>query len=178
MSTVAILVVLFASVIGLLLVYAATRPDSFRIERSAHIQAPPEKVFDFIDDFRRWTAWSPWENIDPALKRTYSGAAAGKGAAYAWEGNRNVGSGRMEITESTPASKIVIKLDFIRPFEGHNIAEFTLVPGARGGTALTWAMYGPSPYVSKLMGIFVSMDRMIGGQFEQGLAKLKKSSET
>jgi len=178
MSTLAILALLFAALIGLLLVYAATRPDSFRIERSAHIQAPPEKVFAYINDFRRWTAWSPWENIDPALKRTYSGAVAGKGAAYAWEGNGNVGSGRMEITESTPASKIVIKLDFIKPFEGHNIAEFTLVPGARGGTALTWAMYGPSPYISKLMGIFMSMDRMIGGQFEQGLAKLKKSSET
>ena len=178
MSTLAILALLFAAVIGLLLVYAATRPESFRIERSAHIQAPPETVFAFINDFHRWTAWSPWEHIDPALKRTYSGAAAGKGAAYAWEGNRNVGSGRMEITESTPASKILIKLDFIKPFEGHNIAEFTLVPGAQGGTALTWAMYGPSPYISKLMGIFMSMDRMIGGQFEQGLAKLKKSSET
>lgn len=165
MSVLSILCLLFAALIGLLLVYAATRPDGFRIERSAHIQAPPEKVFAFIDDFRRWTAWSPWENIDPALK-------------YAWEGNRNVGSGRMEITESTPASKILIKLDFIKPFEGHNIAEFTLVPGAQGGTALTWAMYGPSPYISRLMGIFMSMDRKIGGQFEQGLAKLKKSSET
>lgn len=177
MSVPAILAVLVAALIGLLLVYAATRPDSFRIERSAHIQAPPEKVFAAINDFRRWAAWSPWENIDPALKRTFGGAAAGKGAAYAWEGNRNVGSGRMEIGESTPSSKIVIKLDFLKPFEAHNIAEFTLVPGAQGGTALTWAMYGPSPYVSKLMGIFMSMDRMVGAQFEQGLANLKSISE-
>ena len=178
MSILSILAVMFAAIVGLLLVYAATRPDSFRIERSAHIQAPPEKVFAPIDDFHRWTAWSPWENIDPALKRTYSGPAAGKGAVYAWEGNRNIGSGRMEITESTPSSKVLIQLDFFKPLEGHNIAEFTLVPAAQGGTALTWAMYGPSPYISKLMGIFMSMDRMIGGQFEKGLAKLKKLSET
>lgn len=177
MSILAILAVLFAALIGLLLVYAATRPDGFRIERSAHIQAPPEKVFAAINDFQRWKAWSPWESIDPALRRNYGGAAAGMGATYAWEGNRNVGAGRMEITESTPASKILIKLDFIKPFEGHNIAEFTLVPGAHGGTALTWAMYGPSPYISKLMGIFMSMDRMIGGQFEKGLANLKSISE-
>jgi len=178
MSVLSILAVMFAAVVGLLLVYAATRPDSFRIERATHIQAPPEKVFTLIDDFHRWTAWSPWENIDPALKRTYGGPAAGKGATYAWEGNRNIGSGRMEIVASEMHSKILIKLDFITPFEGHNIVEFTLVPAAQGGTELTWAMYGPSPYISKLMGIFMSMDRMIGGQFEQGLANLKKSSET
>jgi uncharacterized protein YndB with AHSA1/START domain len=177
MSVLVILAVIFAALAGLLLVYAATRPDGFRIERSAHIQAPPEKVFAQIDDFRRWTAWSPWENIDPGLKRSYGGAAAGAGAAYAWEGNSKVGSGRMEITESRAPSKIVIKLDFIKPFEAHNTAEFTLVPGAQGGTALTWAMYGPSPYASKLMGIFMNMDRMVGAQFEQGLANLKSIAE-
>ncbi len=158
------------------LAYAATRPDAFRIERSAVIQAPPEKVFAFINDFRRWTAWSPWENIDPQLKRSYSGAASGKGTAYAWEGNNNVGSGRMEITESTLPSKILIKLDFLKPFEAHNTAEFTLTPAPQG-TTVRWAMYGPSPYVSKLMGVFMNMDRMVGGQFEQGLANLRAAAE-
>jgi len=160
-----------------ILAFAATRPDSFRIERSASIKAPPDKVFAQINDFHRWTAWSPWEKLDPQLKRAYTGAESGKGAAYAWEGNRNVGSGRMEITDSTQASKIVIKLDFISPFEGHNIAEFTLQPDAQG-TTVTWAMFGPSPYISKLMGVFFSMDSMIGGYFEQGLASLKAISET
>jgi uncharacterized protein YndB with AHSA1/START domain len=163
-------------VVGVL-VFAAMRPDSFRVERSTTIKAPPEKIFALVNDFQRWTAWSPWEYIDPNLKRTYGGAAAGKGAAYAWEGDRNVGSGRMEITAADAPSKIVIRLDFLKPFEAHNTAEFTF---ARQGdaTAVTWAMYGPSPYMSKLIGLVFSMDRMVGGMFEQGLVNLKKSSET
>jgi uncharacterized protein YndB with AHSA1/START domain len=177
-----IILIVFAVALVALLIYAATRPDAFRVERSAVIQAPPEKVFALIDDFRRWTAWSPWEKVDPQLKRTHSGAHSGKGAAYAWEGNRNVGSGRMEIVECMPPSnaapaKIVIKLDFITPFEGHNTAEFTLTPGPQG-TTVSWAMFGPSPYISKLMGIFLNMDRMIGGQFELGLAAMKTVAET
>lgn len=155
-----------------LLVFAATRPDSFRIERSAVIKAPAEKVFAQINDFHAWTAWSPWERIDPALKRTYSGAPAGKGAAYAWEGNSEVGRGRMEITESTPASKIVIRLDFEKPFEAHNVAEFTLA-AAEGGTRVTWVMHGPNPFSAKLIQVFMSMDAMVGKQFEDGLANLK-----
>ena len=170
--TVLAVVVLFAG----LLLFAATRPGSFRIERSATLQAPPEKIFPHIDDFHRWTTWSPWENIDPQLKRSYSGAANGPGAVYAWEGNSKVGSGRMEITGSAPSSKVVIRLDFLKPFEAHNTAEFTLVPGAQG-TIVNWAMYGPSPFVSKLMGIFFNMDRMVGAQFEQGLANLKSITE-
>jgi uncharacterized protein YndB with AHSA1/START domain len=168
----------FAVAIVALLAFTATRADSFRIERSAQIKAPPEKIFALINDLHRWTAWSPWEKIDPRLKRSYTGAASGMGAAYAWEGNSKVGAGRMEITDATAASKIVIKLDFIEPFEGHNTAEFTLTPGAQGETTVNWAMYGPSPFVSKLIGIFFNMDRMIGGQFEQGLANLKTASET
>ena len=170
--TVLAVVVLFAGV----LIFAATRPGSFRIERSATFQAPPEKIFPHIDDFHRWTTWSPWENIDPQLKRSYSGAANGPGAVYAWEGNSKVGSGRMEITGSAPSSKVVIQLDFLKPFEAHNTAEFTLLPGAQG-TTVNWAMYGPSPFVSKLMGIFFNMDRMAGAQFEQGLANLKSITE-
>lgn len=159
-----------------LLAYAATLPDRFRIERSAVIQAPPEKVFGLVDDLRKWTAWSPWENVDPALKRSYSGAANGRGAAYGWEGNRDVGTGRMEITESAPGARIVLKLDFLEPFEAHNTAEFTFTPSG-GGTAVSWAMYGPSPYLSKLMGLVFNMDKMVGGQFAQGLANLKSVAE-
>ena len=159
-----------------ILVYAATRPDAFRIERSATIKAPPEKIFALVNELRAWTAWSPWEKIDPELKRSYTGAQSGKGAGYAWEGNSKVGTGRMEITESAAPSKIVIRLDFLKPFEAHNTAEFSF---ARQGeaTTVTWAMFGPSPYVSKLMGLVFNMDRMVGGQFETGLANLKKISE-
>ena len=162
--------------IAALLIYATTRPDTFRLERSTVILVPPEKVFALIDNFHDWTKWSPWENIDPALKRTYGGPDAGRGTLYAWEGNNKVGSGRMEITESAPAEKIVIKLDFLKPFEAHNIAEFTFAP-KDGGTVVTWAMYGPCPFISKLMQIFCSMDKMVGGQFEQGLANLKAAAE-
>jgi len=174
MLTAAIVV---AVVLAALFAYAATRPDQFRIERSAVIKASPEKIFAYIDDFHRWPAWSPWEKIDPALKRSYSGPQSGKGAVYGWEGNSKVGSGRMEITESAAPSKVVIKLDFLKPFEAHNTAEFTLSPGVQG-TSVTWAMFGPSPFVSKLMGIFFNMERMVGAQFGQGLANLKAITET
>ena len=165
-----------AALVAAILLYAATRPDAFRIERAVSIKASAERIFALIDDFHQWVSWSPWENIDPALKRTYSGAASGVGTAYAWEGNSKVGSGRMEITACTPASKITIKLDFLKPFEAHNTAEFTL-EHKDGVTHVTWAMHGPSPYLSKLMGLFFSMERMVGGQFEQGLAKLKSVAE-
>ena len=171
------IVLAILALIAIVLVYAATRPDTFRVERTARIAAPAEKIFPLINDFHRWGEWSPYEKLDPAMKRSFGGAPSGRGATYAWEGNDKAGAGKMEIAQSTPSSKVAIKLDFIKPFEGHNIAEFTLVPGAQGGTALNWAMYGPSPYISKLMGIFMSMDRMIGGQFEQGLANLKSISE-
>ena len=174
LKIVAIAVVVLA---GGVLLFAASRPDSFRIERSANIKAPPEKVFALVNDFRRWTEWSPWENIDPALKRTYQGAATGKGAAYGWEGDKNVGSGRMEILESTPGSLITIKLDFLKPFEAHNTAQFKF-DRAGDTTTVTWAMFGPSPYLSKLMGLVFDMDKMVGGQFEQGLATLKAKSES
>ena len=154
----------------------ATRPDSFRIERSATFKAAPEKVFPLINDFHQWEAWSPWEKIDPGLKRTYEGAASGKGAVYTWNGNKDVGAGRMEIVESTPASKIVLKLDFTAPFAANNAVEFIL---ERQGetTRITQAMYGPSPFISKLMGLFFSIDKMVGDKYEQGLASLKAIAE-
>lgn len=171
-----IVLLVVAVAIAAVLIYAATRPDSFRIERSATIKAPPEKIFAQVNELKAWTAWSPWEKIDPALKRTYSGTASGKGAAYAWEGNKDVGSGRMEITESALPSKITIKLDFLKPFEAHNTAEFTFVRQG-DATIVTWAMFGPSPYLSKLIGLVFNMDRMVGGQFETGLANLKSIAE-
>jgi uncharacterized protein YndB with AHSA1/START domain len=176
--------ILLLGAVGLLvaaiLIYAATRPDSFRIERSASIKAPPEKIFPLISDFHQWTAWSPWENIDPQLKRAYSGAPSGRGAAYSWEGNSKVGSGRMEITDAAAPLRVVIRLDFIEPIEGHNTTEFKLEPAAgsaAGATAVTWAMFGPSPYLSKVMGVFFNMDSMVGNQFELGLANLRSVSE-
>ena len=162
--------------IGALLAYAATRPDTFRVERATVIKAPPAKVFALIDDFHQWAGWSPWEKLDPAMKRTHSGAANGKGAVYAWEGNSDVGAGRMEILETTAPSRVLIRLDFMKPFEATNTAEYTIQPEG-DATRVTWAMYGPAPFLSKLMQVFVSMDKMIGKDFEQGLANLKALAE-
>lgn len=165
-------VVLVAAV----LLFAATRPDSFRVQRSTSIKAPPEKIFPLIADFHAWGAWSPWEKLDPTMKRTHSGAPSGKGAVYAWDGNNEVGAGRMEIAEVSAPSRLSIKLDFSRPMEGHNTAEFTLVPKG-DASELTWAMFGPNPYLSKLIGLFLDMDKMIGKDFEAGLANLKALAE-
>ena len=125
---------------------------------------------------KQHTLGFPWETIDPALKRTYGGVVDGRGAVYEWEGNNQVGQGRMEILESVPSSKILIKLDFLKPFEGHNTAEFTLA-GRGGSTDVTWAMYGPLPFMAKVMSVFCMMERMVGPQFETGLANLKKATE-
>jgi len=174
---IAVLVVVVA--VAGLLIYAATRPDDFRVERSIAVKAPPDKVMALVGDLRGWTAWSPYEKKDPAMKRAYSGAAAGKGAAYEWDGNKEVGHGRMEILEATP-SKVVIKLDFITPFEAHNIAEFTAQPQGDGkgdNTNVTWAMYGPSPFIAKVMQTVINMDRMVGKDFEAGLQNLKAVAE-
>jgi hypothetical protein len=168
--------IVIAVLLAGMLIFAATRPDTFRVQRSTSIKAPPERIFPLINDFQGWRVWSPWENLDPALKRSYSGPKSGKGAVYAWQGNNDVGHGRMEIDESSAPSKIVIKLDFLRPFEAHNIAEYTLAQQG-DATNVTWTMYGPSPYLSKLFGVFCSMDRMVGTKFEEGLANLKALAE-
>ena len=169
-------IVVLVLVVGVL-AFAATKPDSFRVQRSASIKAPPEKVFALINDLKGWNAWSPYEKKDPAMKGTLSGAPTGKGAIYEWAGNKEVGKGRMEITDAVPPSKVLIKLDFIEPFEGHNTAQFDLQP--RGDmTDVTWAIYGPSPFITKLMGVFFNMDTMIGRDFETGLANLKAVAES
>src|SRR5512134_3178043 len=168
--------IIVAILIAGVLILAATRPDTFRVQREANIQAPPEKVFAFINDFNRWGAWSPWEKKDPAMKRTFGAATSGKGATYAWEGNKDVGRGRMEIAESVPPSRIAIKLDFVKPFEAHNTVDFTLAP--RGETtSVTWAMQGHTPYFAKIIHVFIDMDSMVGKDFEAGLASLKAAAE-
>ena len=177
-ETIAIIALVLAIAIVMVLILAAAKPDTFRVQRAAVVKAPPEKIFPLINDFHQWTTWSPWENKDPAMKRTYSGAQSGKGALYAWDGNKNVGSGRMEILDASSPSKIVIKLDFFKPFEGHNIAEFTMLPqGDAASTNITWVMHGPAPFMSKVMQVFMNMDSMIGKDFEIGLANLKTLTE-
>lgn len=163
--------------IAAVLIYAATQPDTFRVQRTTTIAASPQKIFDLIDNFHSWSAWSPWEKMDPAMKRSYSGTATGKGAIYEWEGNDKVGKGRMEIVQSSPPSNVIIRLDFSKPFEAHNTVEFTIMPNA-GATNVTWSMIGHNPYLAKLMQVFFSMDRMVGKDFETGLANLKASAES
>ena len=172
---VAIVVLLSAMLAGLLAV-AATKPDIFRVQRMANIKAEPEKIFALINDLHAWVAWSPYEQKDPAMRRTYSGAASGKGAAYEWDGDSNVGKGRMEITDTSVPSKITIKLDFMRPIEGHNMVDFTLKPQG-GSTNVTWDMHGPSPLIGKVIGLLIDMDRMVGKDFEDGLNNLKILAE-
>ena len=167
-----VIVVLIAGV----LILAATKPDTFRVQRAASIKAPPDKIFALINDFNRWGGWSPWEKKDPAMKRTFGATTSGKGAVYAWEGNKDVGQGRMEIAESIPPSKIALNLDFVKPFEAHNLVEFTLEPKG-DATNVTWAMQGDTPYFAKIIHVFINMDKMVGKDFETGLANLKTIAE-
>jgi hypothetical protein len=175
-ETLVIIAAVLAIAIAIVLVLAARKPDTFSVQRATAIKAPPEKIFPLINDFHQWVSWSPYENKDPAMKRTYSGAESGKGAAYAWDGNKNVGSGRMEILDTSVPTKIIIKLDFFTPFEGHNTAEFTMLPQG-DATKVTWLMHGPATFMSKIMHVFMNIDRMVGKDFEAGLANLKSLTE-
>ena len=171
-TLVTILVVLLIAV----LVLATTKPATLHVERSASINAPPERIFAFINDFRSWSNWSPYARKDPGMKLTLGSITAGKGAVYEWDGDRNVGQGRMELVDAVPPSKATIKLDFSRPMEAHNVVTFSLVP-QDGQTRVTWAMDGPMPFMSKVMSVFMNMDTMIGKDFEVGLANLKDVAE-
>jgi hypothetical protein len=171
-----IVVIAVVVLIAAVLIFAATRPGSFAVQRATSIGASPDKIFPLINDFKNWGAWSPYEKRDPAMKRTYSSATSGKGAVYEWHGNSQVGKGRIEITEASAPARVTIKLDMIKPMEGHNIVNFTLEP--RGGaTQVTWAMRGSCAYMAKVMGLFLDMDKMIGKDFESGLANLKTQAE-
>lgn len=165
-----------AIALGVLLLYAATRPDTFRVQRSASIRASAEKIHPLINDMRRFNSWNPYNKKDPHVKGSYRGPAAGPGAGYDFEGNKDVGKGSIQIVDPVTPNRVSMKLDMIEPFEGHNRVEFTLAP--RGdSTEVTWAIHGPSPFMAKLMGIFFDMDRMIGRDFEAGLADLKAAAE-
>jgi hypothetical protein len=164
------------AIIAAILIIAAFQPNTFRIQRTATIKAPPEKIVPLLADFHRWSSWSPYEKLDPAMKRTLSGAPSGPGAVYAWDGNNKAGAGRMEVLSASPAA-VKIKLDFTRPFASHNMAEFTLEPHG-DTTNVTWAMTGPQMYIGKVICLFFNMDQMVGKDFETGLANLKGIAET
>lgn len=163
--------------IALILIAASFKPSEFRIARHAVVSAPPEAVFPHVNELRRWAAWSPWEKLDPAMHRTFSGPAAGPGAIYAWDGNREVGAGRMTILESRPGELIRLKLEFFKPMANVCTAEFKFEPVNRQ-TAVEWSMSGRSNFVGKVMCLFMNMDKMCGSQFEKGLAELRRVAET
>jgi uncharacterized protein YndB with AHSA1/START domain len=167
---------LVVAAVAVLLIYAATRPGTFRVQRSLAIQAPADKLFPLISDMRQFNTWNPYNRKDPQMKGSYRGPASGPGAAYDFAGNKDVGKGSLEIVDVMAPNRVAMRLDMMEPFEGHNAIEFTLAPSGQG-TEVTWAMHGPSPYMAKLMGIFFNMDQMIGRDFEAGLANLKAQAE-
>jgi uncharacterized protein YndB with AHSA1/START domain len=168
-------VVLLVVTLGAVLAYATTKPDTFRVQRATSITAPPEKIFPLLNDLHAHKSWSPFEK-DPNMKRTHSGAPHGEGAVFEWDGNREVGAGRIAITESRAPSKVTMALDMLKPFEAHNIVEFTLEPDG-SSTSVTWAMHGPQPYLAKIVSTLIDCDKMVGTQFEEGLANLKALAE-
>ena len=164
-----------AALVAALLIYAAFKPDNFRLSRSTTIAAPPDKVFALINDLRRFNEWNPFAKLDPQNAITYDAVTAGVGGAYNWQGEKS-GAGRMQITESVPAQRVTAKLDFTKPFEAHNQVDFTVQPQGNGST-VTWAMHGPMPYLNRLMTVFFDMDKTVGKDFEAGLANLKALAE-
>lgn len=163
-------------VIVLILVIAAFQSPDFKVERSITIAAPADTPFSYVNDFHRWSEWSPWAKLDPNMKETFSGPASGTGAVYQWAGDSKVGEGRMTITESRPSDLVRIKLDFLKPFEATHDTAFTFTPQS-GQTQVVWTMTGKKNFISKVMCLFVSMDKMVGGDFEKGLATLKSKAE-
>ena len=170
-----ILIALVVIVVGLVGVITL-QPARYRVSRSTTIAAPAPVVFAQVNDFHRWSAWSPWEKIDPAMKRTYEGPPAGVGASYAWVGTREVGEGRMTIVESRPGDLIHVKLEFVKPFAGTSVAEFSFKPDGER-TLVTWSMTGDKNFIAKAIHLVMSMDRMIGDQFDKGLAAMKTVAE-
>lgn len=165
-----------AIVVVAILIMASRRPDTFRVVRSATINAPPATIFPLIADFRKWIDWSPYEGRDPNLKRDFAGAPGSIGHSYAWDGNKNVGAGSMTIRDIAEPQRVSLNLDFLRPFKANNIVVFTMLPQA-GGTEVSWDMHGPTPLIGKVMHMFMDMDKMCGDDFEKGLAKLKGLAE-
>ncbi len=167
-----IALIVFAVIATAFVVIVALQPSDFRIARTATMAAPAEAVFAQVNDFHNWEAWSPWAKLDPAAKNTYEGAPAGPGAVFRWSGNNEVGEGSTTITDSRPNELIRIKLDFLRPFKAINTVEFNFKPEG-DGTAVTWSMFGTNNFIAKAVGLFMDCEKMVGGQYEQGLAQLK-----
>jgi uncharacterized protein YndB with AHSA1/START domain len=163
-------------IVVVFVVIVALQPSDFRVERTATISAPASDVFAQVNDFHNWEAWSPWAKLDPAAKNSFEGPSAGTGAIFKWSGNGEVGEGTMTITESRPSDLIKLKLDFVKPFEGTNAVEFTFKPEGNQ-TVVTWSMSGRKNFISKAICLFMSMDKMVGGQFEKGLADMKSVVE-
>jgi hypothetical protein len=174
MLTTTLIVIALLITVAVLLLHAASKPDTFGVQRSTNIAAPPEKIFPLINDLHAHTTWSPFEK-DPDMKRTHSGSPQGKGAVYEWDGNRQVGSGRIAIADSTP-SNITMILEMFRPFKANNTVNFVLEPQGNA-TRVTWVMRGGQPFMAKVMSTFINCDKMVGSQFEEGLAKLKALAE-
>jgi hypothetical protein len=162
--------------IVIVLILASMKPNQFRVERSINIAAPASKIFPYFEDLKQQRNWSPWEQKDPDMKRVYSGAEKGVGAIYKWNGNREIGAGRQEITTVTPHSKVDVTMDFFRPMQAKNYIEYILRPTG-SGTQVTWAIHGPMLFMSKVMSVFMSFEKMIGGEFEKGLVQLKALAE-
>ena len=162
--------------LGIFAAFVASRPDDFTVTRSASINASPAKVHAIVNNMRRWNDWSPWAKRDPQMKTTFKGPESGVGAAQSWEGNKEVGSGKMTITKSVPAQLVDFQLEFFKPFKGVNQVEFSFKPEGKG-TLVSWTMSGKYNFISKAICLFVSMDKMIGGDFENGLAGLKSLAE-
>jgi hypothetical protein len=166
-----------AALVVLLILVVSTQPSTFHIERSIAMAAPPENAFAQVNDFHAWSAWSPWEKMDPSMKKTFDGASSGVGAMYAWTGNDKVGEGKMTIEKSNAPSLVGIKLEFFKPFAATNKATFTFAPASEG-TKVTWAMDGENNFVGKAFSMFMDMDKMVGGDFEKGLAAMKTLAES
>jgi uncharacterized protein YndB with AHSA1/START domain len=169
---VTVVFVIVLAVIAAVLGAAAAKPNTFTVKRATVIAAAPEAIFSYLEDFHRWAAWSPFEGRDPNMKKTFSGAAKGVGAAYAWDGDKKAGAGSMQITEAKAPGKLALDLTLVRPFPTANKVEFFLTP-LDEGTRTAWVMTGPQPFMSKVMSVFINMDRLVGGEFDKGLAQLK-----
>jgi uncharacterized protein YndB with AHSA1/START domain len=174
-----VIAVAIAAVLAFALISAASRPETFRVERSITIDAAPERIFPLIEDFHRWPSWAPQDKEDPSMTRVYSGAASGVGAVSDWNSKGSAGKGRMSIIASMPPTRVTVKVDFVKPFVAHNVNEFILEPtsGPAPATKVTWTMQGSNLYVMKAMSAFVNMDRFMGKHFEKGLTDLKKVAE-
>jgi hypothetical protein len=176
MSNLSVILVCLGMALLMLLAFVATRPDEFRVERRLRIAAPADTLWPLVSELRSFNRWNPYERKDPLIKSRYDGAASGVGSRYLWESDK-VGTGALEITGQQPGRVVQMKLDFIKPFEAHNLAEFRLQPTPDGATEVSWSMQGPSSFMSKLMGVFINMDRMVGRDFEDGLHNLQQLAE-